>query len=188
MVWRLRSDTDLTLTFQSIVSFCFMINILKSIWNYQYELSSTYISVFVFNIHEDKHQNLKPENGIRCWMPNYVKIWPSVHLRVTNRQARKFQLFRDCFSNLLGNWNGQTKSSQNIVWGNQMRRQTLFFSVRPWKTTWYYSICSRKEHSPPWDASRRTSLRLGPGSRSCTRSNKHLAPTQQFAGKLRTVQ
>ncbi len=43
--------------------------------------------------------------------------------------ARKARLFHDYFRLLLRSWDVETKSPQNIVWGNQKRRQS--FLVAP---------------------------------------------------------
>ena len=67
------------------------------------------ISVSVLNLHEDERQ--KTEN----WIP------------YESNQARKVRLFHDCFRHLLSSWDNQTKSTHNIVSGDQVRRQTRFF-------------------------------------------------------------
>ena len=88
-----------------------------------------YISVSVFNLHEEEHQ--KPENWIPIGlMPNHdydndLTERPgqdneSVH-------AMKIRRLHDCFRHLLSNWDNQTKSSQKIVWRDQVRRQTWLF-------------------------------------------------------------
>jgi hypothetical protein len=61
-------------------------------------------------------------------MPNYDKdVTQRPGQGYKSDQARKVRLFHDCFRNLLSNWDNQTKSTQNIVWGDQVRRQTRFF-------------------------------------------------------------
>jgi hypothetical protein len=83
--------------------------------------------VSVLNLHEDERQ--KPKNWIPIgWMPNYDHD-------LTNRpgqgyesdKPRKIRLFHDCFRHLLSNRDNQNKSAQNIVWGDQVRRQMRFF-------------------------------------------------------------
>lgn len=85
------------------------------------------ISVSILNLHEDERQ--KPENWIPIgWMPNYDKdLAKRPGQGYESNQARKVRLFHDCFRHLLSNWDNQTKSTQNIVWGDQVRRQTRFF-------------------------------------------------------------
>ena len=114
-------------TIQSIVSFKInlMLNMFKYIWNYL--TSHPCISVSVLNLHEDERQ--KPENWIPIgWMPNYDKdLAKRPGQGYESNQARKVRLFHDCFRHLLSNWDNQTKSTHNIVWGDQVRRQTRFF-------------------------------------------------------------
>ncbi len=85
------------------------------------------ISVSVLNLHEDERQ--KPENWIPIgWMPNYDKdLTKRPGKGYESDQARKVRLFHDCFRHLLSNWDNQTKSTHNIIWGDQVRRQTRFF-------------------------------------------------------------
>ena len=85
------------------------------------------ISVSVLNLHEDERQ--KPENWIPIgWMPNYDKdLTKRRGQGYESDQARKVRLFHDCFRHLLSNWDNQTKSTHNIVWGDQVRRQTRYF-------------------------------------------------------------
>jgi hypothetical protein len=83
--------------------------------------------VSVLNLHEDERQ--KPENWIPIgWMPSNDKdLTKRPGQGYEWHQARKVRLFHDCFRHLLSNWGNQTKSTQNIVWGDQVRRQTRFF-------------------------------------------------------------
>ncbi len=81
----------------------------------------------VLNLHED--ERLKPENWIPIgWMPNYDKdLTKRPGKGYESDQARKVRLFHDCFRYLLSNWDNQSKSTHDIVWGDQMRRQMRFF-------------------------------------------------------------
>ncbi len=83
----------------------------------------------VLNLHEDERQN--PENWIPIsWMPNYDRdLTKRPGQGYESDQARKVCLFHDCFRHLLSNWDNQTKLThwQNIVWGDQVCRQTRFF-------------------------------------------------------------
>jgi hypothetical protein len=83
--------------------------------------------VSVLNLHEDERQ--KPENWIPIgWMPNYDNdLTKRPGQGYESDQARKIRLFHDCFRYLLSNWDNQTKSAQNIDWGDQLRRQTRFY-------------------------------------------------------------
>jgi hypothetical protein len=71
--------------------------------------------------------------SLKNWIP--IGWMPTCDNDLTKRpgqgyesdQARKIQLFHDCFRYLLSNWDNQTKSAQNIVLGDQVRRQTRFF-------------------------------------------------------------
>mmetsp|Transcript_55567 Transcript_55567/g.116269 ORF Transcript_55567/g.116269 Transcript_55567/m.116269 type:complete len:171 (-) Transcript_55567:944-1456(-) len=80
------------------------------------------IYMSVLNLHEDERQ--KPENWIPIgWMPNYDKdLAKRPGQGYESNQARKVRLFHDCFRHLLSNWDNQTKSTHNIVWGDQVRR------------------------------------------------------------------
>jgi hypothetical protein len=61
-------------------------------------------------------------------MPNYDNdLTKRPRQGYESDQARKNRLYHDCFRYLLSNWDDQTKSAQNIVWGDQVRRQTRFF-------------------------------------------------------------
>ena len=88
---------------------------------------SSFISVSVLNLHEDERQ--KPENLIPIgWMPNYDKdLTKRPGQGYESHQARKVRLFHDYVRHLLSNWDNQTKSTQNIVRGDQVHRQTRFF-------------------------------------------------------------
>ena len=81
----------------------------------------------ILNLHEDERQ--KPENWIPIgWMPNYdQELTTRPGKGYESDPARKIRLFHDCFRHLVSNWDNQTKSTQNIVWGDQVRRQTRFF-------------------------------------------------------------
>jgi hypothetical protein len=83
--------------------------------------------VSVHILHEDARQ--KTENWIPIgWMPNYDNdLTKRPGQSYESDQARKIRLFHDCFRYLLSNWDNQTKSAQNIVWDDQVRRQTQFF-------------------------------------------------------------
>ena len=93
----------------------------KYIWNYR-DLLSLYLSVCfqpAVVLHEDERQ--KPENWIPIgWMPNYDKD-------LTKRPGKGYESDQARKVRLLSNWDNQTKSIQNIVWGDQVRRQTRFF-------------------------------------------------------------
>ncbi len=61
-------------------------------------------------------------------MPNYEhELTKRPGQGYESDKVRKLRLFHDCFRHLLSNWDNQTKSEQNIVWGDQVRRQTRFF-------------------------------------------------------------
>jgi hypothetical protein len=83
--------------------------------------------VSFLNLREDERQ--KPEKWIPTgWMPNYDNdLTKRPGQGYESDQASKIWLFHDCFRYLLSNWDNQTKSAQNIVWGDQVRRQTRFF-------------------------------------------------------------
>ncbi len=84
----------------------------------------------VLNLHEDERQ--KPDNWIPIgWMPNYEhELTERPGQCYESEKAREIRLFHDCFRHLLSNWDNQTKSAQNIVWGDQVRRQTRSFLGR----------------------------------------------------------
>jgi hypothetical protein len=116
-------------TIPSIVSTSFVfLNIAESCPS-QVTLCSALISVSVLNLHEDERQ--KPENWIPIgWMPCFDDekartLRPGQGYESCN--ARKNRLFHDCFRHLLQNWDADTRDPQNIVWGDQKRRQTRFF-------------------------------------------------------------
>jgi hypothetical protein len=85
------------------------------------------VTVSVLNLHEDERQ--KPENWIPIgWMPIYDDKQSTRPTQGYEADpARKARLFHDCFRLLLRSWDEETKSPQNIVWGDQKRRQTRFF-------------------------------------------------------------
>ena len=85
------------------------------------------ITVSILNLHEDERQ--KPENWIPIgWMPIYDdKQSKRPTQGYEANPARKARLFHDCFRLLLRTWDEETKHPQNIVWGDQKRRQTRFF-------------------------------------------------------------
>ena len=116
-------------TIPSIVSTSFVfLNIAESCPS-QVTLCTALISVSVLNLHEDERQ--KPENWIPIgWMPCFDDekartLRPGQGYESSN--ARKNRLFHDCFRHLLQNWDADTRDPQNIVWGDQKRRQTRFF-------------------------------------------------------------
>jgi hypothetical protein len=82
--------------------------------------------VSVLNLYEDESE--KPENWISIgWMPSYDNdLAKRPGQGYESDQARKFRLFHDCFYQVLSNWNIQIKV-QNIVLGDQVRRQARFF-------------------------------------------------------------
>ncbi len=113
-----------------------MLNLIEYIWNYPILFfdCNLCISVSVFNLYEEERQ--EPENWIPIgWIPNY-------YYDLTKRpeqgyecdQAMKIRLFHECFRYILSNWDKQTKSAQNVGWGDQVpgRRQTRFFLVDWW--------------------------------------------------------
>ena len=81
----------------------------------------------VLNLHEDERQ--KPENWIPVgWMPIYDEKQTRRPSRgYESDAARKARLFHDCFRKLLSTWDEKTTNPQNIVWGDQKKRQTRFF-------------------------------------------------------------
>ena len=85
------------------------------------------ITVSILNLHEDERQ--KPENWIPIgWMPIYDDKQSKRPTQGYEADpARKARLFHDCFRLLLRTWDEETKHPQNIVWGDQKRRQTRFF-------------------------------------------------------------
>jgi hypothetical protein len=85
-------------------------------------------AVSVLNLHEDERQ--KPENWIPVgWMPVFDDKLATKRpgQRYESKAARKARLFHDCFRNLLNTWDAKTENPQNIVWGDQIKRQTRFF-------------------------------------------------------------
>ena len=85
------------------------------------------LTVSILNLHEDERQ--KPENWIPIgWMPIYDDKQSKRPTQGYEADpARKARLFHDCFRLLLRTWDEETKHPQNIVWGDQKRRQTRFF-------------------------------------------------------------
>ncbi len=85
----------------------------------------------VLNLHEDERQ--KPENWIPIgWMPNYDKdLTKRPGQGYESDQARNVRLLHDCFRHLLSSWDNQTKSTQNIVWGDQLRSSASSDAVFP---------------------------------------------------------
>jgi hypothetical protein len=81
----------------------------------------------ILNLHENERQ--KPEKWIPMgWMPIYDDdLTKCPGQGYESDQARKIRLFHDCFRHLPSNWDNQTKRAQNVVWGDQVRRQTRFF-------------------------------------------------------------
>ncbi len=84
----------------------------------------------VLNLHEEERQ--KPENWIPIgWMPNYDNdVTKRPGQGYESDQTRKIWLFHDFFRHLVSNWDNQAKSAQNIVWGDQVRRQRASFPGR----------------------------------------------------------
>jgi len=84
-------------------------------------------TVSVLNLHEDERQ--RPENWIPIgWIPVYDdKLTKRPAKGYQSNAARKARLFHDCFRNLLRTWDAKTEKTQDIVWGDQIKRQTRFF-------------------------------------------------------------
>ena len=84
-------------------------------------------AVSVLNLHEDERQ--KPENWIPIgWMPVYDKsLTKRKSQGYESDSARSQRLFHACFRKLLSTWDVKTEKTQNIVWGDQTKRQTRFF-------------------------------------------------------------
>ena len=84
-------------------------------------------AVSILNLHEDERQ--RPENWIPIgWMPVYDETLSKRRgTGFESNAARKARLFHACFRSLLSSWDEKTESTQNIVWGGQIKRQTRFF-------------------------------------------------------------
>ena len=85
-------------------------------------------AVSVLNLHEEERQ--KPENWIPIgWMPVYDEKLATKRpgQGYESHAARKARLFHDCFRKLLRTWDAKTERPQNLVWGDQIKRQTRFF-------------------------------------------------------------
>ena len=84
-------------------------------------------SVSLLNLTEEERS--KPENWIPVgWIPIYDKeLSKRPSSGYESDSARYNRLMHDCFRNFLKDWDTKTKHTVNIVYGDDVCRQTRFF-------------------------------------------------------------